>query len=396
MRTKIVITVFLGLLLVFVTVGVVLPKDEQSGIDENRALKEMPDITAENIFSGQFSKEFEEYLSDNVGFRSKLTSLSAKINSYKGIKTNLGKIVSVKKDLGAGGMSDETTQLLVLEDRIMEIFSDKEKTSYEYSKAVNKYADAFADKVNVYSMLVPTQIEFEKPVYANASDSQINAITRIYDALDSRIKTVNAYDAMKENINEYIYFRTDHHWTQLGAYYGYKAYAKTADRTSIDIETQTINSKEGFFGFLYNQANEKSLSDKPDTIQWVEPLENYEFTAYAKEADGIISYPGKIYATEEESPKYSLFMGGDHSFAEIETDVKTGGTVLVIKDSYANALIPLMTNDYERILVVDPRSYYGTVDDIIEKYEVDDLLILNYVFTTTFDDYVEKLDSICK
>ncbi len=396
MRTKIVITVFLALLLAFVTVGVVLPKDEQSGINENRTLKEMPHITSENVFSGQFSKEFEEYLSDNVGFRSKLTELSAKINGYKGIKTNLGKIVTVKKDLGAGGNSDETTKLLVLEDRIMELFNDKEETTYKYAEAVNKYADAFADKVNVYSMLVPTQIEFASPIYASASDSQIAAITRIYGEIDKKVKTVNAYDAMREHINEYIYFRTDHHWTQLGAYYGYKAYAQAAGRDSIDIETQTINSREGFLGFLYNQANEKSLADKPDTIEWVEPVKNYEFTAYAKEADGIISYPGRIYASGDETAKYSLFMGGDHSFADIQTDAKKGGTVLVIKDSYANALVPLMTNDYERILVVDPRSYYGTVDEIIDKYQVDDLLILNYVFTTTFDDYVEKLDSICK
>lgn len=396
MRTKITICLFLILLLGFFTVGVVVPKDEQSGIEENRTLKEMPDITLDNVLSGKFSVEFEEYLSDNVGFRSKFTSLSARINGYKGIKTNLGRIVTVKKDLGAGGESDDSSKLLVLDDRIMEMYSHNEISAKRYADAVNKYGETFSGKAKVYSMLIPTQIEFAKPIYAKSSDNQKYAIDSIYNEIDDGVVKINAYDALKEHKDEYVYFRTDHHWTQRGAYCGYSAFMNASGRTPVPLESLTRNNAEGFLGFLYNQANEKSLSDKPDTIEFFAGEENYDFVAYANEGGNIVTYPGKIYSYSEGVPKYSLFMGGDHSLAVVDTNVKDGGTVLVIKDSYANALIPLLTNNYSKILVVDPRSYYGTVEELVEQYRVDDILIMNYIFTTTFDDFIDKIDSICR
>ena len=95
-----------------------------------------------------------------------------------------------------------------------------------------------------------------------------------------------------------------------------------------------------------------------------------------------------------EKPKYSLFMGGDHQFAKMHTENTNGKTLLVIKDSYANALLPLLTEDYETILVIDPRNYYGKVTDLISEYNVDDCLFINYVFTTTFSDFVGKLNEV--
>ncbi len=396
MRTKITISIFLALLLGFFIIGIVMPKDEQSGINENRTLKEMPEITFDTLFSGTFSREFEDYLADNVGMRSKFTALSSKINSFKGIKTNLGEIVSVKKDLGAGGDSDDSNKLLVLSDRIMEIYKDKPESGAAYAAAVNKYAEAFEGKAKVYSMLIPTQIEFANDIYAKSSDSQKAAIDSIYGQLSDSVIKVNAYDLMKENAGDYIYFRTDHHWTQRGAYLGYRAFVETAGQTPVELSSLKLNSADGFLGYLYNQANDTSLANKPDKIEWFEGKENYTVKASTMENGEIVEYSSRIYVAPSGAPKYSVFMGGDHSLAEINTNVSNGKTVLVIKDSYANALLPLLTNNYTTVLAVDPRSYYGTVDELVEKYDVDDILIMNYIFTTTFDDFIQKIDSICK
>lgn len=396
MKKKITIPLFIALLFAFFVIGVLMPKDEQSAVNENRTLREMPEISAKNIFSGNFEKEFEEYLSDNIGMRSKFTALSSKINELKGFKTNLGSIVSVKKDLGAGGETEETSRLLVLSDRIMEIFKDSPADGLDYAAAVNEYAEAFSGKANVYSMLIPTQIEFADPIYASSSDSQKEAIERIYNALDPGITKIDAYTPMKENTGDYIYFRTDHHWTQRGAYLGYKAFCEAAGETPVALDDLKANRADGFFGFLYNQANDTSLADKPDYIEWFEGDENYIVNASTVENGENVDYTSKIYVPPADAPKYSVFMGGDHSLAVIDTNVKNGKTVIVIKDSYANALLPLLTNNYQTVIAVDPRSYTGTVTSLAEEYEADDILIMNYVFTTTFYDFIDRIEAVCR
>ena len=87
-------------------------------------------------------------------------------------------------------------------------------------------------------------------------------------------------------------------------------------------------------------------------------------------------------------------MDGDHQFAEINTDVKNGEVALVIKDSYANTVIPLLTNNYETILVIDPRSYKGTVTQLTNEYEIDDIIFINYALTTTFSSFIDSVDAI--
>lgn len=392
----VVISLFVLLLVAFAFVGIIVPKDEQSGIDENRALKEMPELTYENVFSGKFSREFEEYLSDNIGFRSKFMKLSSKINDLKGVSTNLGKIVYVNKDLGAGGETAEKNRLLVQGNRIMEVYSFDEQKGKRYADAVNKYAEAFSGKAEVYSMLIPTQIEFAGKIYAKTSHSQRDAIDKIYGGMTDSVKKVDVYNLMKENSKDYIYFRTDHHWTQRGAYLGYKAFVERTGENAVELSALKQNRADGFFGFLYNQANDTSIAGNPDYIEWFEGKENYIVHATTMEDGKLVEYKSKIYVAPEGAPKYSVFMGGDHSFAEVNTNVKNGKTVLVVKDSYANALIPLLTNNYETVLAVDPRSYYGKVEEIVEKYDVDQILIMNYVFTPTFDDFIEKIDEICR
>ena len=139
-----------------------------------------------------------------------------------------------------------------------------------------------------------------------------------------------------------------------------------------------------------------SLASHADSIEWFEKGENVKVEARAFEDGKFVDYETKMYTVPllSEKPKYSLFMGGDHQFAKMHTKNTNGKTLLVIKDSYANALLPLLTEDYETILVIDPRNYYGKVTDLISEYNVDDCLFINYVFTTTFSDFVDKLNEV--
>ena len=242
-----------------------LPADQKSAENENRVLATMAPLNRETAFSGKFAEGFDDYLSDNIGYRSAFTDFTEWLNSVKGLKSPVGKIVFANSDHGTG--TAQGANLLVTEDRVCEIFADSD-AEQSYISVINRYAEKLDADINLYSMLIPTQLEFMEPIYANLQDSEKNAINRIYSSLDPRVKTVNVYDKIAEHTDEYIYFRTDHHWTPLGAYYGYQAFAEAAGLTPISkdlFQTYDINN---FLGYLYRFAQEPKLEQNPDTITW--------------------------------------------------------------------------------------------------------------------------------
>lgn len=387
MREKITSAVFIAVLLSFFALVVICPKDMRASVQENRPLAEMPEISLKSLFNGDFSTGFETYLTDNVGLRSDFVNLGTKLEALRGIqKEEAGKITQ----LASGG------SLAMTDGKIMEVFKRNPETEEIYINTINGYGQSFGNSHNVYLMLAPTQIEFDTSEYNKLSDSEKTTIDNVYSSVKN-IKTANAYDELKAHSDEYIYFRTDHHWTQRGAYYAYQSLMKTAGYEAVDINKLTIHTHSGFLGYLYNQANSPEYAKHADDIEYYSNGKNYEVNAKGPDENGnLVDYKSRIYCppADGKAPLYSVFMGGDHAFCEINTDVKNGKCALVIKDSYANALLPLLTNNYEKILVIDPRNYFGTVTELTQTYEIDDILIINYVFDTTMADFIENLNRV--
>lgn len=217
MRAKINIVVFLFALAAALVVGILIPADKESVLQENRIPAEFPELTKEAFFSGNYSRNFENYLADNVGFRSFFTAQSSAFTNIKGLDLGLGRILEASKDVGTGN-TGQKKKLLVQKDRIEEVFEFDLKTADQYIEMLNYYAENLPRDISLYSMLVPTQIEFERQLYKSIADNQKEAIQYIYDNLDTRIQTVDAYSVIEAHKSEYVYFRTDHHWTQLGAF----------------------------------------------------------------------------------------------------------------------------------------------------------------------------------
>lgn len=385
MREKITSAIFIIILAAFFALVMIFPKDEQASVQENRPLAEMPAVSAESILSGNFGPAYENYLTDNVGFRSYFVNFGSFIENLRGIQPkNMGRIVEV----GSG-------KLVLNDGKIMEVFSKNPEVREAYISVLNDYADKLGKKSDMYIMLVPTQIEFDESEYRTLSDSQKETIDYIYSALRG-FKTVNVYDKLKANTDGYIYFRTDHHWTQRGAYFGYESLMEAAGQKAVPLDDMTNLKLSGFLGYLYNQANVPDYAKYADDIEYFESGENYTVAAKAFENGELVEYSAMLYCppTDGSAPKYSLFIGGDHAFAEIDTNNKNGKTALVIKDSYANAVLPLMTNNYEKIIVIDPRSYFADLTTLSEEYEIDDVFVINYVFTSTFSDYTDNLERI--
>lgn len=387
MREKFISIVFVLILVVFFALVMVLPHDEQASVLENRPLAQMPEVSVSNIFHGTFTTDYETYLTDNVAYRSSFVNLGTQIENIRGIQPKeSGRII----DLPSG------TQLVLVDGKIMEVYKENDEVMNQYIDVLNGYSSKFSDKADMYVMLAPTQIEFDETHYRTLADSEKSTFDKVYSSLKG-FKTANVYDKLKEHTDEYIYFRTDHHWTQRGAYYGYQSLMEAKGAEAVSLDELKMSKLSGFLGYLYNQANVSEYSKHADEIEYFEGEENYIVYAKGKdEAGKPVDYQASIYTYPQEGadPTYGIFMGGDHDFAEINTNVGNGEVALIIKDSYANTVIPFLTNNYEKILVVDPRSFDRTVAELMEEYEIDDIIFINYALSTTFPALVSSIEGI--
>ncbi len=394
MKNKFVSIVFILLVVASFTV-LALPADTQSFKRENRERTPLPEITKATIKDGSFMMDFENYINDSVGFRSHFTDFCTMLKTRLGITPPEGRVVYTNKDIGTKTVNKAC--LLLLEDKVMEVFSSNRKNELLYANALNTYASNIPAHVNMYSMLVPTQLQFQPSVYKNIQSDQKEAIDYVYKNLDAHIKTVDVYPNIESHMHEYVYFRTDHHWTMLGAYRGYEAFAKTAGFEAKNLSDFTKKStNKGFWGYLYNQVNDPKLKEHADYIEWynVDEVNDLNYTFMSVDENGKYTpYSGKMFDTT--ATDYRFFFVSDHPYVKIHNNsLQNGKNLLVIKDSYANAFTPWLVNNFENVIMIDPRFFKGSVKDIIIKDSITDVLTINYIFTTVFEDYCIALTDI--
>lgn len=394
MKNKLIIGAFILMLAAFVTVFA-LPADLKSIKSENRSINELPQLSQENVFSGKFASEFEDFIGDNIAYRSFFTSTSKLIDGIKGITPHTGAVISTNKDIGTGTIIKMT--LLFTEDAIMEMYRKSGEMEKLYTDAVNMYAEKLPENIGLYNILIPTQLEFQKPIYRNLQDSQSDAIEEMYSMLDERVKSVNVCETLREYSDEYLYLRSDHHWTQLAAYYAYRDFMLAEGGKAVRNTDYVKHEIPDFLGYLYDRVNTPGIEKHPDAIEWydVDPDGNIDVKMHKLVDDKLVEYDGVMY--DKDKDNYSFFFGSDHPIVEMTNrENEDGKTIIVIKDSYANAFAPWLIKSYGKVVLVDPRIYKGSFEDVLDKFEPDEVLILNYIFTTSFPDYCEMLKDLYK
>ena len=371
-----------------------LPADKESIEAENRVMSTVPPLSSDTVFSGEFASGFESFIGDNIGFRSFFTQLSKGIEDKKGFTPDTGTVISTNKDIGTGTTQKQT--LLLLNNTIMEMFIRNPEQEQLYADAVNHYAESLPKNISLYSMLIPTQLEFQEPMYRNLQDSQKDAIDSIYEKLDANVTAVDAYDALAQHHDEYIYFRTDHHWTQLGAYYAYREFMNAEGGAAVNKDDFEVNKIQRVLGYLYDRVDAPEIAANPDTIEWydVDPDNRLEITIHLIDENGNpAEHSGKMY--DRTKANYMFFFGSDHPIVEMtNNDNPDGKTLIVLKESYSNVLAPWLIQSYHKVILVDPRIYTGKFQDIIDDYSPDEVLIVNYIFTTNFPDYCALLKNM--
>ena len=289
---------------------------------------------------------------------------------------------------------EQADGILIVGDRALEMFGGSQTVKYDYAAAVSAMAAAFPD-CRVWNLVVPSSVAFYVPQkYASYVADERGNISDIYGALDAAVTSVDAYSVLEQHLAEYIYFRTDHHWTGLGAYYAYTAFAGAAGfepRLYADYEKGTI---EGFAGTLASASKDTRLRDNPDTVEYCRiPVETSVRRWEKIDSDPVSTSVLAEYAKGGNA--YGVYLHGDCARMDITNEENPDGRVIVVlKESYGNAFAPYLIPHYRKVIVLDERQYTRSLRDLVREEGADEILVINNVFAANTRNTVSNLERL--
>ena len=354
------IAVFLLFIGGFFVLNIAMP-DREFSQQENKYLQMLPEFSFKALFSGKYTKDFEDYTTEQFAFRDAWITMKARCELLSGKKENNG--------------------AYYCGDTILPDYENPGKE--EIDRRVD-YVNALAEKVDtpVYFGLIPGSTEINASLLPkNApADSQQTVLDWAYSRSQADAN-VDLQSALAAHRDEYIFYRTDHHWTSLGAYYGYTALCESMGLTPSPLSSydrQTVS--EDFCGTTWSSSGFTWV--EPDTIETFVP-DDGSVTVLDLEKDP--PQEGPLYVTSflDVKDKYSMFLGGNSALRSIETG-HDGPSLLIVRDSYADSLVPFLLEYFSRIDLVDLRYYRGSLAGYIGENGFDSVLVLYSVpnFTT--------------
>ena len=342
---------FLAFIGAFFLLNLLLP-DKVFSEQENRYLQTAPRFTFSSLFSGKFTESFETYLTDQFAFRDGWIALKARAEL-------------------AGGKRENNGVFLCDGETLIEPFTAPKQDDLDFSlDAVNALAET--SDIPVYFALIPSASEVWRgllPVGA-PNDSQRETIGHAYSYV--RTTCADVLGALDAHADEPIFYRTDHHWTTLGAYYGYTAVAEAMGLTPVPLTdySERVVSRE-FYGTAYSSSGFSWV--RPDSISAYVPQDGVRVTNYPEGA----AQDGEMYveAFLAQKDKYKFFYGGNTPLLTIETAQTSSPTLLILRDSYMDAMSPFLTAHFSKIHIIDLRYYKTSLRAYIEENDIDNILV---------------------
>lgn len=463
--------ILLALTLLFMFVFCVfLPRETESNYT---TLKEWPEFSFEDLFSGKYFKGVSDYFSDTIYGRDTFVDFETKINALYGLEEE-EKIITIKPEESdpdedesisdetsaetessdietstesdysseapessftpdesepevstppeesepeqGGGLAEISGSILIIGNRAMEIYYGSEKGAIRYANILNDFAEKLDPSVNVYSMVIPkssayylgqaTQDKYKKLAVRNK-----NNIDTISNTLSDKVIDVNIYDILGRHANEEIYARTDHHWTALGAYYASSVFADKAGVAFDDISEFEAVRRPGYLGTYYyvysSKDNNSVLQQNPEDFLSFIPDAKYSTEYYSSNGfeNGPISesrlseHNGFFFEISDKKigSWYSTFILGDtYCVKAVSEECKNGRKLLIVKDSYGNALAPFMVEGFEEVYIVDGRKYSKNLRETINEFGITDVLFAECTFSAVGNDYLNAIEELCK
>ena len=347
---------FLGIIFGFFFIDIFTP-DLKFSYSENRTLQQKPELSWDTIKDGSFMEDMEVYVNDQIKFRDDFV----KISTY--FKLALGQ--------------NEINNVYICDDYLIEKFVDKD-IDVDLLNSNIGFVNTFLSKYpNSHIGLIPTSTEIlgYKLSKYTTNVNQLELINKIYGSNQN----IDIYSELLKHNQEDIYYRTDHHWTSLGAYYGYVSICKELGITPMELsefDVSIIDDK--FSGTIQSKVN---LDFGYDVLHKYSP--NSFSPTYTRVVDEM--YQNSSDSLYDESKlnskeKYAVYIGGNSSIVRIITEngKEDNGRLLLIKDSFSHSLVPFLTNHYSEIVLLDLRYYMGSIDMFLkgEKEPFDDMIVL--------------------
>ena len=380
----IIIIVFIGFFVLISGASLII-KDREFSPNENRYLAETPELSWDNILSGKFQDGLEDYLRDQVCFR----------DGWITVKTGIQKACG-DTDIGGAyvGKDGYDFEKITPEDV-------DEKQVDRNIKAVEDYfmtASETIDKQKLSFLLVPTSglvMQEKLPKNARLFD-QAKYIDQVQKAMKD-YNFVDVRDTLMDHNDEYIYYKTDHHWTSAGACLAYEVWSEhTGGEAEKKDELAENVVSDKFRGSLYSKIlDADSAYDEIWTygLQKDDAFGSKDCTVTIDEKQQLDS----IYDDEklQEKDKYAYFLGGNYGQVHIQNQKAAskakGKNILIIKDSFANSFVPFATQDYENIYMVDLRYYNGDMKSYLQEHNITDVLVLYNISNFISDRNLHKL-----
>ena len=333
-------------------ISLLLPDKNFSPL-ENRFLQKPPKLSAESLGSGKFMTDAEKYVSDHIVGRDFWVAMKAWSERLSGKKENDGVYFGKQ-------------------DTLINRVKDPEPSKLDQDMG---YLDALIGNMSVpvYFGLIPSAAEIWKdrlPDGAPTADEKA-IIDRLY--FSTGASTIDLYGALAPHSGEDIYYRTDHHWTSLGAFYGANAIFEAMGLEPIRLEDYTKTTvSDQFYGTSFSTSGVRWLP--PDSIDAYVPDQGIKVTSYFKGTPE----EGSLYVESwlAEKDKYSYFLGGRQPLCVVEKEGSTGPRVLVIRDSYSDSLAPFLTERFSEVHLFDPRDNLTSIKNYVEEHEIDAVVVL--------------------
>lgn len=367
MKNKIITLIFIAYIIVFAA-GSIISKDRVFSDMENRNLAMLPDANKDDILSGKYSDEFESYMSDQIIFKDFLVKLKVSTNRAMG-QTHIGDVYFGANNMLIKEYNDPYVQLEKNVNYINDFVENCPEFEYTWLIAPNA--------AYIYSENMPSYAE-------NASQGK--ALCFIKEKTSDKIKLADCSEALGNVKDQYIYYNTDHHWTGIGAYIGYVELCKALLVEPTPKEQYVVTAvNDEFYGTLYSNA--PTFTQKSDSIILFDnEAGEYKVTYYDTNvtADSLYNYDNLNI-----KDKYKFYLDGNHSYVKIESNSSNNEKILVVKDSYAHSLLPLLADNYSEIHVVDLRYYHDSVSELAKENDIKKIVFINNLdFLSTDNNFL--------
>lgn len=358
--------IFILILFLFLIINIIVPNKEKS-VQENRMLATKPKFRLSSLISGDYDEKFEAYMDDQFVGRDMWRKLKVTVDRICGSRLENGVYI------GRNGQLLEQIEV-----------ADENHLAANI-KAIKSFSES-QKKIPVRMMLVPDAanvLNYSLPALAKPED-QTQMFSMVRKDLGDSVEWIDVSTELNKHKTEKIYYKTDHHWTTLGAFYAFQAAAPSLGIEG-DLSGKYVSYavSDSFNGMLASKSG-VNLGEKEQIDIYVPTEEDTDLIVdYVDEGKRSTS----LYDSSKlkEKDQYTVFLGGNSSLLDIRTVSTSTKRLLLVKDSFANSFIPFLTPYYREIVVVDPRYYSGTINDLMDSYRISEVLFL-YSGNTFFKD----------